>query len=375
MSSTELENNTTSMPTKQKALILKDFSEGYVLEDIDIPDPGPGELLVKIQAAALNPADWKVPKWKLALPLPAVLGSDIAGDVEKVGDGVQDFKVGDRVYVSMVHSYGCLSLISSDSFFPAENWKDRGGYQQYVLIKADVIAKIPDTVSYDEASTLPLAIATACSGLYTEIPHGIGLIPPTREEGHGKYSGIPIVVLGGASAVGQSVIQFAKLSGFGPIITTASLTNEEPLKRMGATHVVDRQLSPSETVSAITTIAGKPILHVYDVICSEATQQLAMDVIADGGRAAFPTPFLTAKSSKKVEIAQVFGAARSPHNYDLFKELYQGKVYEWLQNGLIVPNRYEVIPGGLKGVEEGLKRLEADDISRLKLVVHPQETA
>ncbi|KAF9563443.1 GroES-like protein, partial [Agrocybe pediades] len=345
------------MPIKQTALILKDYSEGYVLEDIDIPDPGPGDLLVKIQAAALNPADWKVPKWKLALPLPAILGSDIAGDVEKVGDGVQDFKVGDRV------------------FCPAENWKDRGGYQKYVLIKADVIAKIPDRVSYDEASTLPLAIATACSGLYTEIPHGIGLIPPTREEGYGKYSGIPIVVLGGASAVGQSVIQFAKLSGFAPIITTASLTNEEPLKRMGATHVVDRQLSPSETVSAITTIAGKPILHVYDVICSEATQQLAMDVIADGGRAAFPTPFLTAKSSKKVEIAQVFGAARSPHNYDLFKELYQGKVYEWLQKGLIVPNRFEVIPGGLKGVEEGLKRLEADDISRLKLVVHPQDTA
>ncbi|KAF9545987.1 GroES-like protein, partial [Agrocybe pediades] len=343
-------------PSKHTALILKDWN--YTVGEIETPVPGKGELLIKVQTAALNPADWKIPKYKLErlVKLPAILGSDIAGDVEKVGEGVSGFEVGDRVFCT------------------GENWKDRGGYQQYVLIKADIIEKIPDNLSYDEAATLPLAIATAYSGLYAQLPHGIGLVPPANKDGYKKYTESPIVIIGGASAVGQAVIQLAKLSGFSPIITTGSLANEEALKGIGATYVLDRNLTPAVAVAAITTIAAKAILHVYDAVCSDSTQQLAMDILADEGRAAFPTPIITAKSSKKVYTAQVFAAARAPFNYEIFKELYYEKLYGWLEKGLIVPNRYEVLPGGLKGVEGGLKRLEADAISRLKLLVHPQET-
>jgi len=81
----------------QKALLLKETWE-FKVEEIPIPIPGHGKILVKIQSAALNPADWKIPRFKVMITdFPAVLGSDIAGNVEAVGEGVDDFKVGDRV--------------------------------------------------------------------------------------------------------------------------------------------------------------------------------------------------------------------------------------------------------------------------------------
>jgi len=86
------------MSSMQNALLLKDWSGNFFLEQIKIPTPAPGEILIKIQSAALNPAEWKIPKYKILVEtFPVVLGSDIAGDVEAVGDGVDNFKVSDRV--------------------------------------------------------------------------------------------------------------------------------------------------------------------------------------------------------------------------------------------------------------------------------------
>lgn len=82
----------------QKALQLESKAGRLVVEDREILKPGPGELLVKVLAAALNPADWKI--WKSGLfivDFPAILGSDIAGDVVAVGEGVTIFAPGDRV--------------------------------------------------------------------------------------------------------------------------------------------------------------------------------------------------------------------------------------------------------------------------------------
>ena len=85
-------------PSSQKALLLDAKFGKFVVGTIPVPKPGPGEILVKIQAAALNPVDWKVQKYGIfADKFPAVLGMDIAGGVEELGEGVTDFKIGDRV--------------------------------------------------------------------------------------------------------------------------------------------------------------------------------------------------------------------------------------------------------------------------------------
>lgn len=87
-------------PRTQKALLLKAPKSPFVLETINIPTPGPGEILVKVQATSLNPVDLKIQKDSAVVKhYPAVLGIDAAGDVEELGDGVTGVSVGDRVLV------------------------------------------------------------------------------------------------------------------------------------------------------------------------------------------------------------------------------------------------------------------------------------
>ena len=85
--------------SQQKALFFQTPNNGdFVIGARDIPKPGPGQVLVKIHAAALNPVDWKIRESGRIEKYPAILGLDAAGTVEEIGDGVDGFKNGDRVY-------------------------------------------------------------------------------------------------------------------------------------------------------------------------------------------------------------------------------------------------------------------------------------
>ena len=85
-------------PLTQKALFLDAKFGNFSVDTAPIPKPGSGEILVKIKTAALNPVDWKVQKYDFPVEkYPAILGTDIAGDVEEVGEGVTEFQKGDRV--------------------------------------------------------------------------------------------------------------------------------------------------------------------------------------------------------------------------------------------------------------------------------------
>jgi NADPH:quinone reductase-like Zn-dependent oxidoreductase len=84
-------------PSTQKALLLDGKCGNYAVDTIPVPKPGFGEILVKVRAAALNPADWKIRNGYVPVKFPAILGSDVSGDVEEIGEGVTDFKKGDRV--------------------------------------------------------------------------------------------------------------------------------------------------------------------------------------------------------------------------------------------------------------------------------------
>ena len=85
-------------PETQKALVLPAKYADFVIELVPVPKPGPGQLLIKIHSVALNPVDWKIQKNGIIVhEFPAILGTDIAGTVEALGDGVDTFSVGDRV--------------------------------------------------------------------------------------------------------------------------------------------------------------------------------------------------------------------------------------------------------------------------------------
>jgi len=346
------------MPTKQKALLLEKKLGNFVVGENDIPTPGPGDVLIKIKATSLNPVDWKIQKYGIFVEdYPAVLGNDIAGDVEEVGEGVTEFKKGDKIFVQGLFT------------------NTHASFQQYAIASSSVVARIPPNLSYDEVSALPVALTAAYVGLYNQIPHGLGIAPPLTEAALKEYVGTPIVILGGATSVGQFAIQLAKFSGFSPIITTASLKHTDYLKSLGATHVFDRNLPSNELVSEVNKITGnKPIQFVYDSVSVPATQQAGLDLLASGGRLALVLP-PAVKIPEDKSISAVFGVITHPQNKELLETLYHDKISGWLEKGIIKPNKVEVLPDGLKGIVDGLKRMENDQVSGLKLVAHPQETA
>ena len=91
-------SHTNTMATKQKALYLLEPKGQYAVQEKDIPEPGPGEVLVQIHATALNPVDWKIHDYDFFIKeYPAILGTDSSGVIAKLGEGVTTFAVGDKV--------------------------------------------------------------------------------------------------------------------------------------------------------------------------------------------------------------------------------------------------------------------------------------
>ena len=134
-------------------------------------------------------------------------------------------------------------------------------------------------------------------------------------------------------------IQVAKLSGYSPIITTASLRNEAHLKSLGATHVLDRSLPPSSIIDEIQKIAGgKPVEYVYDAISLADTQALGYDALAPGGTLIIVLDDVIPaekKTGDNKRVLQSHGAVHWPQNRAVGAEFYK-RLTEWLRTGVIV---------------------------------------
>ncbi|GJE88772.1 zinc-binding alcohol dehydrogenase family protein [Phanerochaete sordida] len=349
------------MSNQQKALLLDKPAGKLTVGLIDIPGPLPGFVVVEVRAAALNPLDWImrdtgmfVDQW------PAILGNDAAGVVTAVGEGVTNLAVGDRV----LHA-GSLTEPRMSTF------------RQYTVIRAEFAAKVPENVSFDEAATIPSTLATAVLGMYgpKRRPNGgIALTPPWEEGGRGKYAGEPFIVVGGASCVGQFVIQFAKLSGFSPIIATASVHNEEYLKSVGATHVIDRNIPADELAAAVKEITDKDVKYAYDAVADATMQSVVYNLLASGGQLVNvrPAPLDSVKETEDKYIAHVLAGVQRPWNAEVGRGLF-ASLEKYMKDGDVKPTRVELLQGGLAGIAEGLDKLKKG-VSAVKLVARPQDT-
>ena len=138
----------------------------------------------------------------------------------------------------------------------------------------------------------------------------------------------------------HSAIQVAKLSGYSPIITTASLRNEAHLKSLGATHVLDRSLPPSSIIAEIQKIAGgKPVEYVYDAISLAETEALGYDALAPGGTLIIVLDDVIPAEKKKAgdnkRVLQSHGAVHWPQHRAIGAEFFK-RLSEWLRTGVIV---------------------------------------
>ncbi|EGN92379.1 hypothetical protein SERLA73DRAFT_191230 [Serpula lacrymans var. lacrymans S7.3] len=346
-----------SQQVTQKALVIPCAEAPYTFLTRPVPTPGVGDVLVKIEGIGLNPAEWKITKGVMLIKeYPFMSGTDGAGTVIAIGKDVKGVSKGDRVLFQ--------------GYFEA----DRSTHQEYVLVYADLLAKLPPTISSLEAASIPLALASAALGL--AIPYkptersGAGLKPFWDDDAEGYYHGQAIVILGGSSSIGQFVIQIAKYMGYSPIITTSSLRHKEFLESLGATHVLDR--FDDVALGVKESLGGKELKLAYDAVHTPITQA-EVDLLSPGGQivSAWEVPKDSLDLSGNRRAIDYYGTV---HWYkDLGKAMY-AKLGAFLESGVIQPNRVEKLPDGLSGIVGGLKRLEENQVSGVKLVVDPGET-
>ncbi|KAF8678719.1 GroES-like protein [Rhizoctonia solani] len=309
------------------------------------------QALVKVTAAAINPADWKIVDYgALIEDFPAVLGIDGAGVVEVIGPEVTDFKVGDRVFFEGIYRS------SNETTF-----------QEKTIVETDLISKIPDNITDDQASTIPVGTIAAFFGLFQKTGVDVPVNGPTA-------NGKGVLVLGGSSSVGQFAIQLARIAGFSPIVTTASAQHNDFLKSLGATHVFGRDVDAKTIQSSFSM----PVALVLDAISTDSTQSFALDILttpslAPGAHLSIVLPLADSVKEKnrgdKVTVHAVYGV---PHHFrDLSVQFWQ-TVGQWIKDEKLVPNRVQVVKGGLAALPEAID-LSRKGVSGVKIIIHPQE--
>lgn len=216
--------------------------EVEALVDRDTPAPGPGELLVAVRAAGVNPVDWKL-RTGYTRPgsapqsFPTVFGSEAAGVVEATGPGVEGFAVGDEVFGNPV----------------------TGGYAEHTLLPVAVTAHKPASLPFTDAAVLPVAAATAYDGV-----RQLRLDP-----------GAVLLVTGAGGGVGSAAVQLARHAG-AQVIGVASAAKKEFVESLGAVHVE----SGAGLADRVRAAAPGGIDAVFDLAGGD-TLRAAASLLAD----------------------------------------------------------------------------------------------
>jgi NADPH:quinone reductase-like Zn-dependent oxidoreductase len=237
-----------------KAFVYERYGppETLRMAEVGKPVPKADQVLVEVLAASVNAADWHVLRGKplfsratlgLLRPKHQILGGDVAGRVEAVGDGVIRFKPGDEVYANLLdHGYG--------------------GFAEYVAVPVSVMSLKPAQLSFEEAAAVPMAATTALQGLR----HHGELRPGQR-----------VLINGATGGVGSFAVQIAKASG-AEVTGVTSTPNLDLVRSLGADHVLDY------TATDFTRGGGR-----YDLILDTVGNRSVPDLkraLAPGGRAA-----------------------------------------------------------------------------------------
>ncbi|MGE0487610.1 MAG: NADP-dependent oxidoreductase [Vulcanimicrobiota bacterium] len=212
------------------------------LELLEVPEPAcrPNELLIAIQAASLNPLDWKLREGMLRrirpTRFPLLLGNDLSGTVERVGDQVEGFAVGDEVFARVPKS-------------------SIGTLAEKIAVHSAAVAHKPGNLSHQQAASIPLAGLTAWQAL-----HDVGEL----------QAGQKVLIQAGAGGVGSLAIQLAHLAG-AEVATTASAAKHELVRSLGADHAIDYRKEAFEKLLhgydlVLDTLGGETLIRSFDIL-------------------------------------------------------------------------------------------------------------
>ena len=215
------------------------------------PKPGAGEVLVRVQAASVNPIDTYIRGGLVAmeLPMPFVIGSDLAGEVIEVGEGVSGWVAGDRVWAS---NQGLLG--------------QQGTSAELACVAADYLHAIPENVSAEDAAAVALVGITA----------HIGMVLRAKVQ-----AGETVLVNGGAGGVGSMVVQIGKALGARVIATAGSDDRAAKAKKLGADEVI--QYNTEDVTARVKALVPDGVNVLWETR-READFEWAVPLLAKRGR-------------------------------------------------------------------------------------------
>ena len=303
-----------------KAMVLPEFGSADLFEmrEINKPEPGKGEVLVKIMASGTNPVDAKVRQngsWAGLKP-PVVLGYDASGVIEKTDGNPGGFKEGDEVY-----------------FTPTIHGNQLGTYAEYNTVSASIIAKKPKGISFEEAAAIPLAGGTAWEAVIRNIK---------------IRAGETILIQGAAGGVGSYAVQFAKVSG-ARVIATASSNHHKFLNDLGADVVADYHDNDKVIQTVLDETDGKGADAVFDIQGEDVISR-CLPLVKPFGRMSCilpPKGDLAALNYKNITLYGVFLTRESARLEEMAPLFSRGQVHSVVD---------EILP--LKDVSKAHKRLD-----------------
>jgi len=266
-------------------------------EDAPRPQPAPGELLILVHAAAVNPVDWKIregyAKDRMSHSLPLILGWDVSGTVEATGPGVTRFQKGDDV-------------------FSRPDIARNGAYAEYIVVRESEVALKPKSLDHLHAAAIPLAALTAWQALFDTA---------------GLSAGQKVLVHAASGGVGSFAVQLAKWKG-AHVIGTASGRNQSFLTELGVDEAIDYEKTRFEN-------AVHDVDVVFDTIGGEV-QQRSWRVLKKSGILVSivspPSPDEAGKYS--VHAGYLFVQPNSPQLAEIAKLVDVGKVRAFIETVL-----------------------------------------
>ena len=256
------------------AVLIKNGSafKAFELREVHAPSVKQGQVLIKVAAFGLNFADVMARKgmYKEAPPLPSILGYDVAGTIEEIGEGVEHLKKGDRV-TAMTRF---------------------GGYAEYAVTNASAVAVIPDEL---DAATATALTTQYCTALYA------------ASEMVNLHRGDTVLIQSGAGGVGTALIQYAKHMQCEIFATAGSETKINYLKELGVHHPINYNIQDFETVAKKIT-NQKGIDVIFDAVGGKSVKK-GIRLLAPGGRlVCYGASALTSKNLfGKIKTALDFG--------------------------------------------------------------------
>jgi zinc-binding alcohol dehydrogenase/oxidoreductase len=254
-----------------KAIVLRELGgpDKLLLEEVPDPQPGAGEVVVKLHAAALNHRDQWIRHGQYAgIKLPIILGSDGAGIVHSIGDGVDTAWLGKEVVINPSLDWGSNELAQGKNY-RILGLPDEGTYAEFIKVPAENIAAKPEHLSFAEAAAIPLAALTAYRAVSTRAQ---------------VKAGETVLVTGVGGGVATFAVQIAKALGARVLVTSGSDEKIERAKQLGAEGGANYKTQ--DWAKEITTLSnGGP-----DVIIDSAgadTLETAVKIVKPAGRIVF----------------------------------------------------------------------------------------